>query len=212
MKQQTIFLLTLTILTSSCDNLNNKAKIRSDKGSTMEEIITNELSSGIRKDTIFLGFAFGMTENDFNKKLRELLKEEKIYKDKSNRNFLTYDLTVDQYNTFKCTFSPEYFDGKLFELGVSVNSKDQFSSVKNVTLQLFMFFMNKYGLPTVEQEMQLIEDCKEYIWINGNRKIKIMCGLSDSRIYYEDLSVTKEKEQIENKEINDKRQKSQTDI
>ena len=48
--------------------------------------------------------------------------------------------------------------------------------------------------------------------VKVNRKIKIMCGLSDSRIYYEDLSVTKEKEQIENKEINDKRQKSQTDI
>jgi len=202
----------MTIIASSCDSIGDKPKIRSDKGSTIEEIITNELSSGIRNDTIFLGFAFGMTENDFSKKLRELLKEEKLYKDKSNRNFLTYDMTVDQYYTFKCTFSPEYFNEKLHVLGVSVNSKDQLSSIKTMTLQLFMFFMNKYGLPTVEQEMQLVEDCKEYIWIQGNRKIKIMCGLTDSRIYYEDLSANKDMEQIEKKEINDKRLESQGDI
>lgn len=196
MKIQLLLLLTLTIFASSCDNLNNKTRINSDKGSTLEEVINNELSSGVRNDTIFLGFTFGMTEKEFYKKLRTLFKENKIYKDKSNRDFFTYDLAAGQYGTFKCTFAPEYFKGKLYKLGISAKPENQFLLIKTATSLLSYFFMRKYGPPTIEQEMKLIDDCKEYIWIAGNRKIKIMCGFSDSRIWYEDLRVLKEKEQL----------------
>lgn len=197
---------------SGCERSNQTTKIHSNKGSSLEEIIENELLSGVKNDTIFLDFTFGMTERNFAKRLRMLLNSGKIYRDKANRNILTYDLTIDQYSTFKCTFSPEYYKKKLFKLGISVQPKDQFSSVKATTLQLAIFYMAKYGPPDVEKEMQLIDDCKEYIWIDGNRKIEITCGISDSRIWYEDLGASQEKLQDEKTKIDQKRKESRSDI
>ena len=210
-KTSFIILLFIGLFITSCKD-ENAPKIHSKKGTTLNEVIKNELASGIRNDTIFLGFRFGMTEREFKSKWKELLKEGKLYFDKSGGNMLTYDLTVSKNNTFKCTFSPEYYDGKLSQLGVSVLPKDKYSTVKLTTLQVYMFFMRKYSIPTVEQGMKLVEDCKEYTWINGNRQIKLMCGYTDTRIFYEDLSIKEAKEQKEDSKTRQKLNSSKQDI
>jgi len=197
-----VSILLLVGLMIRCDFLEPKTKIyQKNKGKTLEEIITNELATNKRNDTIFLNFRFGMSEKEFKSHLNKLIEEKKLYKDPIT-NFLTYDLVSDQYTTIKCTFSPEYYEGKLYKLGVSAKAKDEFSTIITVTLKLFMFYMNKYGLCDVEEKMELVEDCKKYIWIHGNRMISVMCGFSDSRIFYEDLSITslrKDKEKNESK-------------
>ena len=72
--------------------------------------------------------------------------------------------------------------------------------------------MKKYGIPKFEEEMQIIDKCKRYVWVDGNRKIEIMCGLEDSRIWYEDLFVSSLVEELDKKEIESKARESQSDI
>lgn len=211
MKKILLFLI-LTNLIVSCDLLNPKIKIyRPEKGKTIEEIIDNELATKKRNDTIFLDFRFGMTEKEFVKHLRKLINQEKLYTDPLS-NFITYDLIYDKYTTIKCTFKPDYYKDKLYELGVSAKSQDNYTSTKTTTIQLMMFFISKYGLCDVEEKMELVDDCKEYIWIQGNRKISVMCGIDDSRIFYEDLSIIKLKEAEENKETESNTKESLNDI
>lgn len=207
-----LILLLLTSLISSCNFLNPKTKInRPDKGNTIDEIISNELATGKRNDTIFLDFRFGMNEKEFNKHLNKLVTQGKLYTDPIS-NFVAYDLVYDKFTTIKCTFKPDYYKNKLYKLGISAKSKTDYSSIKTTTLQLFMFFMNKYGLCDIEEKMELVDDCTEYIWIQGNRKISVMCGFNDSRIFYEDLSISKLKELEENKEIESGTNESLNDI
>lgn len=181
-----LIVIGLLILLVSCNSLSKKSK-------TYNEIVKAELSTGIRKDTIFLNFTFGMTEKQFNEKLIELINDSILYLDPSNSDYATYNLTVDEYQSFKCTFKPEYFNGKLWELGVSAKSSE-FSSSSICTLSIQTFYLNKYGSPSIEEPGYLDKTIENYIWIKGNREIKIMQGYSDARIFYTDLSIKEIKE------------------
>ena len=108
MKCTSIILLTFILLFTTCTKSNDSNKI------SLEEIIEREIKSGVTNNTIFLGFKFGMTKSEFNCKVDSLLKANKIYKDPSNGSIITYDLTIDEYTSLKCTFGPEYYNGQLY--------------------------------------------------------------------------------------------------
>jgi len=209
MKNLCILIAIITFIgcSSSKEKINNP-----EKGKTYSEIVQNELKSGKRNDKIFLGFSFGMTKTDFDKRLQELIDSSIIYKNANDSNVLTYDLVVDQITKLQCTFSPDFYENKLYKLGVSAKSQDSYISPEIIAVQLQMAFVNKYGIPDIEQPMLIVEDFTEYIWINGNRKIEILCGLDDGRIYYEDLSVLELKNKIEEKKSKEDIKQSQNNI
>lgn len=59
--------------------LQSSRKKEAEKEITFEKKIEKELESGIRNDTIFLGYSFGMTEKEFSKKTDELRQEKKLF-------------------------------------------------------------------------------------------------------------------------------------
>lgn len=188
------YFIILIILLVSCN-------IPTKKGGTVEEIITNELATEKRNDTIFLNFRFGMSEKEFNQHLNKLINDKKLYKD-SFSNLLTYDLVCDQYTTLNCTFKPEYFEDKLYKLEVKTTSKDNSFNEYAITLKLWFVYTEKYGRPDVEEKNKPILLCNKSIWINGNRMIELKCGWNSSRISYEDLSIRNFKR--DRKKINSK--------
>jgi len=198
------FVLVLTGFICGCDSLDNKPKIYSQNGETIEEVIKNEIASGVRKDTIFIGLSFGLTQKEYRKKLKDLKKSKKLYEDETNGNVITYDLVGD-HGTRKCIFKAEFYQDSLYQLIVGVKPQ-QYERVRSLTLMLQSFFMKKYSLPTEIKQMLLIPDCREYTWIKGNRKIKIICGYQDSRIVYEDL-IRSGKKDLETSEQNRKKAK-----
>lgn len=88
-KKITLIILTLVLL-FSCNQAEKKAK---EKEIAFDKKIETELNSGIRNDTIFLGYTFGMSEKEFNKKTSDLRKENKLYVNDSRT--LAYKMTID---------------------------------------------------------------------------------------------------------------------
>ena len=202
-KKITLIILTLVLLIS-CNQAEKKAK---EKEIAFDKKIESELNSGIRNDTIFLGYTFGMSEKEFNKKTSDLRKENKLYVNDSRT--LAYKMTIDDNalgQDLEATFSPEYYNEKLFKLGVSVKST-KYNTPELTQLQLVRLFNDKYGFYD-HSEKSILETTNNYYWIDGNRQIEVVCGFDDARIFYTDLLAEKEFET--NKEIEQKEQLNKT--
>ena len=202
-KKITLIILTLVLLIS-CNQAEKKAK---EKEIAFDKKIESELNSGIRNDTIFLGYTFGMSEKEFNKKTSDLRKENKLYVNDSRT--LAYKMTIDDNalgQDLEATLSPEYYNEKLFKLGVSVKST-KYNTPELTQLQLVRLFNDKYGFYD-HSEKSILETTNNYYWIDGNRQIEVVCGFDDARIFYTDLLAEKEFET--NKEIEQKEQLNKT--
>lgn len=202
------FYAVIIFLIFSCDN-NNHEENPIDESNTLNSIIQDELLSGEVNNDIFLGFEFGMSEDEFWKKAKSLADEGKVY---NHEGMATYDLTVDKNFTYRSTFSPEFYNDSLYILGVSVKPNVEYWQPKTISLQLILMYMDKYGGPDYTQQMQLIEDCEEYHWVDGNRHIEILCGVSDARIFYKDESIAIKKAREEEKKSEGKKAESLSDI
>ena len=202
-KKITFIVLTL-ILVFGC---NQAEKYEKELEIAFEKKIESELNSGIRNDTIFLGYTLGMNKKEFSKKTNELRKEKKLYV--NNESTLAYKMTIDD-NAFgkdlEATFSPEYYNEKLFKLGVSVKSTIH-STPKLTQLQLVKLFNDKYGYYD-HSEKSILETTENYYWIDGNRQIEVVCGFNDARIFYTDLLA--EKESDTNKELEQEKELNKT--
>jgi len=202
-KKITFIVLTL-ILVFGC---NQAEKYEKELEIAFEKKIESELNSGIRNDTIFLGYTLGMNKKEFSKKTNELRKEKKLYV--NNESTLAYKMTIDD-NAFgkdlEATFSPEYYNEKLFKLGVSVKPT-KYSSPELTQLQLVRLFNDKYGLYD-HFEKSILETTNNYYWIDGNRQIEVVCGFNDARIFYTDLLA--EKESDTNKELEQEKELNKT--
>lgn len=162
-----------------------------EKGTNFEKKLETEINSGIRNDTIFLGYTFGMSKKEFAQKTKNLRKEGKLYVNKSD--MLAYKMTIAENDFGKdveATYSPDFYQDKLFELGVSVKST-KYNTPELTQLQLVNLFTNKYGSYDHKEE-SVLEDYDNYIWIDGNRHIKIAVGFTDARIFYTDILAKRE--------------------
>jgi len=186
----------------SCNE--QKAK---EKEVDFENRIETEINSGIRNDTIFVGYVFGMSKREFAQKTKDLQKEGKLFVNESNT--LAYKMTIaenDFGKDLEATYSPEFYNEKLFELGVSVKST-KYSTPELTQLQLVNLFTGKYGSYD-HKEKSVLDDYDNYIWIDGNRHIKIAAGFNDARIFYTDLLAKREFEN--GKEIQQKSELKKT--
>jgi hypothetical protein len=137
-----------------------------------------------------------MSENQFVSWTKKLIQDEKLYQNDSRQ--VAYKMTLDDNNflaTAEAVFFPEYFEGKLYKLNISVEPTDH--SVPALTqIQLVRLFNDKYGFYD-HTANSVLQDSKDYIWINGNRRIEIIQGISDARIFYTDLTAVLALEQLE---------------
>ncbi len=187
-----LLLLLFTIL--SCDT-KSKFKINTDKGDTLRDIIENELKTGVRFDTIVLGFTFGMSKDSYNKRIEKLIDEGTLYiKDE----FVYYDMYVDTEKgtseKYESSFNAEFHNNKLYQFGIAMEPKQiNYDNIALANDRAQIKYRKKYGSPDLEiHDPKTHESCYSHIWVNGNRKITILCGNSDNRIFYADTKVLKE--------------------
>lgn len=170
----------------------------------IEEKEDSELAKGIINDTIFLGFYFGMTEEQVQDKFKELVKNGKI--SVNDKNEYQYDFSFDYPKKANANFIIEYFNGKLYQMRLKVSSEELMNSQTSLLfLRLKSLFRDKYGIETIKTEPLLSKEkgIFDYYWINGNRKIRIYDYLfSEVVIEYSNIKAEREfkKQEVENKE------------
>lgn len=200
MKKIIIQLTIMLLILNSCEKIERK-----NEEKKLIEHRETELSKNIRKDTIFLDFVFGMSENEFEKHLRKLIGQEKLKIDDLGYYYYTFNFGENEIpKSGKATFSPEYFENKLFKLSISVSSDELISSPLLTQLKLVSIYSDKYGFNYFREKSAITEE-DNFIWIEGNREIELVAGISDARIFYTDLiaekksKISNETQAIENK-------------
>lgn len=202
MRKITIILLT-AIIFSNCENFKrNREKNKLDKYKR------TELNKNIRNDTIFLNLVFGMTQVEVRNHLDNLEKEKKLQINRNGNYYYTFNFGENEILKFgKAIFKPEYYDNKLYKLSIGVDSDNIISSPELMKLQLAGLYMKKYGFNYFKIKSS-ITDKDSFIWIDGNREIKIVEAIyEDARIFYTDLIMEKkaEKEKVIKAEINEQK-------
>ncbi|WP_258100813.1 hypothetical protein [Marinoscillum pacificum] len=203
-----ILILTIAVMTFSC-NLEQQKQAKAN--AAFELKVEQEINSGIRNDTIFLGYRFGMSEKEFISWTKKLIRDKKLYENENRQ--VAYKMTLDDNNflaTAEAVFSPEYFEGKLYKLNISVEPTDH-TVIALTQIQLVKIFSDKYGFYD-HTENSVIDDSKDYIWIDGNRQIEIIKGFSDARIFYTDLTAERSLNQLKEIEQSEELKTTTNDI
>lgn len=207
-----ILLLCLITFFYSCTLQQEKeAAEKKEKETRINDEVDKELKTGVRNDEIFLGYKFGMSDSAFKVKTQQLLDNKELFVD----GFGTITCKMDigggiMYEGTVATFSPSYYHGKLYELGLSVKSPNiESQNLILLLTQIEDLYSKKYG-NTMLMFHGLLPDTFEYYWIDGNRQIIIFQGINDVRIFYTDLIAEKEMEKEKNADniANEKKTKS----
>lgn len=200
----------LSIITAFVIALISGCQEKKSEYQIIEEKQKAELASGIRNDTIFLGFYFGMTEEQVNEKFKELIRKGKVYVNAENQ--YQYDFTFVIIKKATSSFSFAYQSDKLYKMTLSVESKDEYiKDSKALQLQLRNLYSKKYGYDCIKLKpiVSNKEDEFDYMWVQGNRQIEIYEGIGDARIIYTDMKAEIESKKIEKdkdqKKINETR-------
>jgi len=144
--------------------------------------VEDELSSGIRQDSLFMGIFFGMTNQEFYAHCMELNKQGHFYE--SPEIMVEFQLT-ELKHACKMTFFPNYHDDKIHEMPIIFsyngwapwNKHLAADSLRKDVLELFDKW---YGEGYIEVKTQ--EEETVLVKINGNRKITIYEPKNDDRI------------------------------
>jgi len=198
-----ILIFALIVIVCSCEEKIIKSDI---------EIITEkenaEVATGLKNDTIILGFYFGMTESQVLEKFLDLSISKKVYL--NNETQFQYDFFFNYPKKATASFASEYFQEKLYKMTLILVSEEVSTAMKLLQLKLIELFNDKYGFFFIKKEslLRIRNDDFDVIWINGNRKIEIIEGYSDVRIVYTNIiderefkRVSEEKEKLKIEEV-----------
>ena len=192
------FFYIITVLIISCStgtSTKNKDEEKQDRltAATNEAIKSDEL---IKK--VFLDIEFGMTENEVNKHLRNLVKDKKLYI--SSNNLYTYDFNTS-LGVIKSTLGADYYNGKLFRftlkfnpIGVIDNPIALMGEAKKVfeqkaTTEGYQVYFSKDPL-----------DKHQITYIKDNMIVEFSCTI-DARMTYTNAPIIKLLELEENQKI-----------
>jgi len=206
MKRIIVFLL-FTFIVIGCEEKN-------DGYDEYNKKVTEELNSGVRNDNIFLGYTFGMTKGQFEKKTRELYKQKILYLNEYGNYAYKMFLEKVVAENLEATFEPTYFQNKLFKLTVAVKDKGKLadsSSPLLIQVLLRSLFSKKYGYDWIEQK-GLLGDQKNYILIQGNREIEIIEGIGEARIIYTNLIAKKEFDKHQQKKTDEDIERTKSNL
>lgn len=158
--------------------------------------VKKELAKGTRKDSIFLGIYFGMTNKDFFGHCWTLNKKG-IISDGNNNTMVLYRIDSALKHPASMNFYPDFYENKIFRMRVSFQynawapwNKNQFAD----SLLPDVVNLYKQWYPDGNDFIELTDARKGtiYVKVDGNRRITI--GKFDDmlvKVEYMDLIIEK---------------------
>jgi len=139
------------------------------------ELARRELATGVRKDSLFLGFKLGMTKKEFYGRAWELNKEHVVKN--GGRNMSVEYHFDDLKKPAVMNFYPTFYENKIYQMPVVVkydawapwNRNLYADSLQQDLLRLFKKWYGKDFIKVHDKKKGLI-----YIKVDGNRSIAIL--------------------------------------
>ena len=140
-----------------------------------ERRLKQELASGVRYDSLFMGLYFGMPEKDFYLHCWKLNKKGLIRQGDSNTTVL-YEMKDELKYPANMDFYPKFDQGKIFEMPVRYVYKGWAPWNKNLTsdkliAEVLKYYEKTYGSGFIEVKHPVRGIA--YVKVNGNRRITI---------------------------------------
>lgn len=141
-----------------------------EQKSNYKQIVERELVKGVQNNELFLGYYFGMTEEDFFNHSWEMNKKGILTGD----TYIRYNLDLFDKNA-RMRFYPEFKNGKIFKMPVEI-SYDGWApwnvelSSDSLIVDLMDLYQKKYNADFKRMYYPKL-DKKVWIDVNGNRRI-----------------------------------------
>jgi hypothetical protein len=160
-----------------------------------ERRLKNELASGVRYDSLFMGLYLGMPEKDFYMHCWKLNKKGLIRQGETNTTVL-YKTRNELKHPGSLNFYPQFINGKIYEMPV-VFAYDGWApwnkqlSADNLELDILSWYKKVYGNGFIEVKHP--EHGTAFVKIDGNRRITIFKE-DDSHVWavFTDMLVKKD--------------------
>ncbi len=157
--------------------------------------LKQELASGIRYDSLFLGIRLGMTDREFYKHCWNLNKQGLIKQGTSNTS-VEYQLKTELKYPVKVDFYPKFVDGKIAEMPVTFIYTGWAPWNKELTSDKLQQAVLKYYDKIYGTDFMKVEHPTRgfaYVKIDGNRRISIF-KQDEMRVWavFTDMTVKKE--------------------
>jgi hypothetical protein len=157
-------------------------------------LVTQELASGVRNDSLFLGITFGMTSKEFYAHCWEL-NEEKLIR-QGNRN-MTVEYQVEELDfPASMNFYPNFHQDKIYEMPVSFmylawapwNEEMSADSLESDVVELLEKWYGGNSFIKVEHP----EKGSVLVKVDGNRRIVVQKEEVQVQVKYTDMLVERE--------------------
>ena len=187
MKSRLIFLLTVIASVIVLCGCSPRAKY--------ERRLKQELASGARFDTLFMGFYFGMPEKEYYVHCWNLNKKGFIRQGENNTTVL-YELKDELKFPAAMNFYPRFVQGKIYEMPVRLTYKgwapwNKTLSSENLEIDVLNWYEKLYGKGFIEVKHP--ERGSAFVKVDGNRRITIFIE-NELNVWaiFTDLTVKKE--------------------
>jgi len=208
-------LLVLTCLLTfffSCNGVNSKVGDKNqsstnDSLGNLAELEKRALSSNVITDTVLLDYRFGMTEQQLINHTEKLYREGKLKKDYSGKYY--FEITGKTKDIYKGFLFADYFDKKLFSIGLTFSNE---ASNIMVFSTLSDLYKQKYGEADMMDKPISDMDLYERYWLRNNLKIRLTTGMPDASVRYIDLRYEKQKEHADSIEKANSEQKVKSNL
>ncbi|MCX6302338.1 MAG: hypothetical protein NTW82_09140 [Bacteroidia bacterium] len=160
-----------------------------------ERKLKHELASGVRYDSLFMGFYFGMPEKDYYVHCWNLNKKGLIRQGENNTTVL-YELKDELKYPAAMNFYPKFVQGKIYEMPVRFTYKgwapwNKTLSSDNLEIDILKWYEKIYGEDFIEVKHP--ERGTAFVKIDGNRRITVFIENElNVWVVFTDLTVKKE--------------------
>jgi len=160
-----------------------------------QELISSELNTGIKKDSIFLELKLGMTVTSFYEYCWKM-NAKKLFQNSHDNNAVVYQVNRGLPSAATFRFTPEFHKDKLYKISVNASYNafapwNQHLYADSLQKDLIHLFDTWYG-PKNYLILKNQMDGNSLIKIDGNREIRMKkMTEKDIRIEYTDLSSEK---------------------
>ena len=164
--------------------------------SAYHQRVEEELATGVREDSLFLGITFGMSPKDFFAHCWELNKQGVIREGTQNMSVMYEVSSLEHPATMN--FYPEFFEEKIYEMPVTYAykawapwNKELFAD--SLQLDVLALYRQRYG-----DDFLTVEHPKgaAYVKVDGNRRISIFKeNDTNVKVVFTDLLAEREKKQ-----------------
>ena len=177
-----------------------------DNRSEYEKLVAQEMRSGIRKDSLFLGIHLGMTRKDFYVHCWQLNKQYLLDNGPGNLS-AEYQVKDELRMPSFMRFYPNFVDNKIYEMPVEFTYQNwspwaKETSGDSLLPDVLKMYEQWYGKKFLKMEREDKED--SWVMIDANKRL-IVFRKDTSTVYvrYDDLLVTNQLEKQKREMLED---------